>query len=62
MRGRAFCTRLTGVIARHHGNILSVEIVEERPEEARTYFEIEVPGDPGRCCRGICARCRWCIT
>jgi energy-converting hydrogenase B subunit Q len=36
----------TGVIARHHGNILSVEIVEERPEEARTYFEIEMPGDP----------------
>jgi energy-converting hydrogenase B subunit Q len=37
----------TGVIARHQGNILSVEIVEERPEEARTYFEIEMPGgDP----------------
>jgi len=35
----------TGVIARHKGNILSVEIVEERPEEARTYFEIELPGD-----------------
>ncbi len=35
----------TGVIARHQGNILSVEIMEERPEEARTYFEIELPGD-----------------
>ncbi len=35
----------TGVIARHHGNILSVEIVEEKAEEARTYFEIDVPGD-----------------
>jgi energy-converting hydrogenase B subunit Q len=35
----------TGVIARHHGNILSVEIVEERPDEARTYFEVELPGD-----------------
>jgi energy-converting hydrogenase B subunit Q len=35
----------TGVIARHLGNILSVEIVEERPAEARTYFEIELPGD-----------------
>jgi energy-converting hydrogenase B subunit Q len=35
----------TGVIARHQGNILSVEIIEERPEEARTYFEIEMPGD-----------------
>jgi energy-converting hydrogenase B subunit Q len=35
----------TGVIARHQGNILSVEIIEERPEEARTYFEIDMPGD-----------------
>jgi energy-converting hydrogenase B subunit Q len=34
----------TGVIARHHANILSVEIVEEKPEEARTYFEVELPG------------------
>jgi energy-converting hydrogenase B subunit Q len=39
---------LTGVIARHHGNILSVEIVEERPPETRIYFEIDVPGDPAR--------------
>ena len=35
----------TGVIARHQGNILSVEIIEEKPEEARTYFEVELPGD-----------------
>ncbi len=35
----------TGVIARHHANILSVEIIEERPAEARTYFEIDLPGD-----------------
>src|SRR5277367_3600082 len=35
----------TGVIARHHGNILSVEIIEEKAEGARTYFEIELPGD-----------------
>ena len=34
----------TGVIARHHANILSVEIIEERPAEARTYFEIDLPG------------------
>jgi energy-converting hydrogenase B subunit Q len=34
----------TGVIARHHGNILSVEIIEEGPAGARTYFEIDVPG------------------
>jgi len=36
---------LTGVIARHNGNITSVEIVENRPPEARIYFEIELPGD-----------------
>jgi len=36
----------TGVIARHHANILSVEIIEERPQaEAKTYFEIDLPGD-----------------
>lgn len=36
---------LTGVIARHRGNITSVEIIEERPQETRVYFEIELPGD-----------------
>jgi energy-converting hydrogenase B subunit Q len=37
---------LTGVIARHEGNILSVEIIEEKPPETRIFFEIELPGDP----------------
>ncbi len=37
---------LTGVIARHEGDIVSVEILENQPERARTYFEIEVPGGP----------------
>ena len=36
---------LTGVIARHQGDIDSVEIIERVPE-SRTYFEIDVPGDP----------------
>jgi energy-converting hydrogenase B subunit Q len=36
---------LTGVIARHEGNILSVEIIEEKPPETRIFFEIELPGD-----------------
>lgn len=36
---------LTGVIARHQGNILSVEIIEEKPPETRIFFEIELPGD-----------------
>jgi energy-converting hydrogenase B subunit Q len=36
---------LTGVIARHQGDIHSVEIVEQRAGEARIYFEIALPGD-----------------
>src|SRR5690349_20771486 len=36
----------TGVIARHRGDILSVEIIEERPPESRIYFEIDLPVDP----------------
>jgi len=39
--------QLTGVIARHNGNITLVEIIESRPPEARIYFEIELPGAPG---------------
>jgi energy-converting hydrogenase B subunit Q len=35
---------LTGVIARHRGDITSVEIVERGPERSRLYFEIELPG------------------
>jgi energy-converting hydrogenase B subunit Q len=34
---------LTGVIARHRGDITSVEIGERSPEETRVYFEIERP-------------------
>ena len=37
---------LTGVIARHFGNIASVEIIEERPPESRIYFEIDLPVEP----------------
>jgi energy-converting hydrogenase B subunit Q len=37
---------LTGVIARHRGNIASVEIIEEKPPESRIYFEIDLPVDP----------------
>jgi energy-converting hydrogenase B subunit Q len=36
---------LTGVIARHRGDISSVEIFGHRAGEARVYFEIELPGD-----------------
>ena len=38
---------LTGVIARHRGDILSVEIIEQGPQEARIYFEIALPGPAG---------------
>jgi len=37
---------LTGVIARHRGNIASVEIIEEHPPESRIYFEIDLPVEP----------------
>jgi energy-converting hydrogenase B subunit Q len=44
--GLGILHELTGVIARHRGDIASVEIIEERPPESRIYFEIELPGDP----------------
>jgi energy-converting hydrogenase B subunit Q len=38
----------TGVIARHNGNIISVEIIAGREAGTdHTYFEIEAQGDPG---------------
>jgi energy-converting hydrogenase B subunit Q len=43
----------TGVIARHNGNITSVEIIEGQKSDGgesgtdHTYFEIEAQGDPG---------------
>jgi energy-converting hydrogenase B subunit Q len=45
----------TGVIARHRANILSVEIIEEGPGGARTYFEVEVPGDADALLRDLSA-------
>jgi energy-converting hydrogenase B subunit Q len=36
---------LTGAIARHAGDITSVEILDNRPDLARTYFEIVMPAD-----------------
>jgi energy-converting hydrogenase B subunit Q len=40
--GPGILHQLTGVIARHGGNITSVDIIEER----RTYFEIDVQDEP----------------
>jgi energy-converting hydrogenase B subunit Q len=39
--------QLTGVIARHQGDITSVEILEHAPSESRIYFEIAVPEEVG---------------
>jgi energy-converting hydrogenase B subunit Q len=41
--GLGILHELTGVIADHRGNISSVEILEERPPDARLYFEIDLP-------------------
>src|SRR5262245_20543419 len=38
--------QLSGVIARHDGDITSVEILGNWPDAARTYFEVILPGDP----------------
>jgi energy-converting hydrogenase B subunit Q len=45
--GPAILHELTGVIARHQGEITSLEIVERGPEETRLSFELELrePGD-----------------
>src|SRR5579872_2066408 len=43
--GPGILHELTGVIARQHGDIASVEIIEQLPE-SRIYFEIDLPGDP----------------
>ena len=47
---------LTGVIARHHGNIDSVEMLESRAEgESRIYFEIEGEGVAASAAADLCA-------
>jgi energy-converting hydrogenase B subunit Q len=47
--------QLTGVIAQHEGDISSVEILANRPDEARTYFEVKFPegADPMRVVAGL---------
>lgn len=38
---------ITGVIARHKGDIVSVDILESRPPQTRVYFELDLPeGSP----------------
>jgi len=43
--GRGVLHELTGVIARHQGDISSVEIFAHVGDEAHVYFEIELPSD-----------------
>jgi energy-converting hydrogenase B subunit Q len=42
--GPGILHQLTGVIARHQGDITSVEIVERAAAQSRVYFEVELPG------------------
>jgi energy-converting hydrogenase B subunit Q len=35
---------LTGVIARHQGDIRSISIIEDQPAETRIYLELDLPG------------------
>jgi energy-converting hydrogenase B subunit Q len=44
-RGPGILHQITGVIARHDGDISSVDILSSRPPETRIYFEIELPAD-----------------
>lgn len=39
--------QVSGVFARHQGDIRSVSIIEDLKDEARTYFELDFPGDLG---------------
>jgi energy-converting hydrogenase B subunit Q len=43
--GPGILHQLTGVIARHQGDISSVEILEGGPDSSRTYLEIRLPPD-----------------
>ena len=44
--GAGVLHQLTGIIAKHQGDISSVEISSQRAGEASVYFEIELPEDP----------------
>ena len=43
--GPGILHRITGVIAEHRGDIISVDILESRPPVTRVYFELDLPGD-----------------
>ena len=43
--GPGILHQITGVIARYEGDIASVDIIGDKPDETRVYFEVSVPGD-----------------
>ena len=53
--GPGILHELTGVIAEHQGDIVSVEIVEAHGSQTRLYFEIETPSDPHAMVAGLAA-------
>ena len=46
MNGPGVLHQLTGVIARHNGDIRSVSIIEDLPVDTRVYFEVDLPQPP----------------
>jgi energy-converting hydrogenase B subunit Q len=44
--GAGVLHQLTGVIARHGGDITTVEIIERQPESTRVSFEVDLPSAP----------------
>ena len=44
LSGPGVLHQLTGVIARHQGDIRSISIIEEQASEARVYLELDLPG------------------
>jgi energy-converting hydrogenase B subunit Q len=46
VNGPGVLHQLTGVIARHNGDIRSVSIMEDQPVETRIYFELDLPQSP----------------
>jgi energy-converting hydrogenase B subunit Q len=45
--------QLTGVIAAHHGDVASVEILDNRTTGSQLYFEIDLPGPPAALADGL---------
>jgi energy-converting hydrogenase B subunit Q len=53
--GPGILHQLTGVIARHNGDIRSVSIIEERAPDTRIYFELDLPGPVETLATGLSA-------